>query len=129
MASEPTHAALLAAETGTGKTVLSVELAKEIDARTILVIGPVNRPVVNAWRATFAGQGVDLPFTQITSRTKEAFYDLKRNVPGIYYVGREFFHLSATDKPGSREALWSWKDVHPDLAVFDEIQSASNRNS
>lgn len=129
MASEPTRAAMLAAETGYGKTLVSVELAKAISARTILLIGPVNRTVVNAWKNTFEGQGVNLPFRQITSKTQEAFYDLKRGEPGIYYVGREYFHLSATDKAGSRRALWSWKDVNPDLAVFDEVQTASNRNS
>jgi len=139
MVNTPHRAALLGAETGVGKTLMSVELAKRIDAQVILVIGPIQSTVVNAWKKRFHGQGVDLPFKPITSSTQENYALLRQKVPSIYYIGREFFHLSATRKEPTqrkdgtwtkgREALWSWDKVHPDLAIFDEVQTASNRNS
>ena len=141
MAGTTHRATLLASDTGTGKTLMATELAKRIDARTILIIGPINRPVVNAWRASFENQGVNLPFRKITSARAEVgnFQRLADDEPGIYYVGREFMHLSATaldpkqKKDGSwttgRDARWTWRMVKPDLAIFDEVQTASNRNS
>src|SRR5665647_2180644 len=91
MAAEPTRAALNAALTGVGKTVMAVELAKRLSAQTILVIAPIKRPVVNAWKATFEKQGVTLPFYVIDSSHPEHFEMLRTNVPGVYYVGREYF--------------------------------------
>jgi len=137
MAAEPTRAALNAALTGVGKTVMAVELAKRLSAQTILVIAPIKRPVVNAWKATFEKQGVTLPFYVIDSSHPEHFEMLRTNVPGVYYVGREYFALSATSlkpkekKDGTwtkgRERKWSWSKVQPDLAIYDEVQSVSNR--
>lgn len=141
MAAEPTRAALCAAETGTGKTLLAVALSQELQAQTVLIIGPIAGPVVTAWKTTFERQGVTLPFRRINSsqRGQAAFGELEAGTPGVYYVGREYLRISATDvlpKPKEdgtwtqgREALWDWITVHPDLAVFDEVQVASNRKS
>lgn len=135
MVNEPTKAALLAPETGVGKTLIGVEVVKRLEAQTVLLIGPVTQKVINNWKQTFTRQGVTLPFHLINSDNTENFTRLAHKEPGIYYVGREFFGLSATDKkatkksPGSRKARWSWSKVHPEVAIFDEVQTASNRNS
>lgn len=142
MVSEPTRAALLGADLGKGKTLMAVETVRRLDAKVILVIGPLN--VDHAWRDRFAGQGVDLPFANINSTKAglEAFERLRTRVPGIYYIGREFFALSGTSsKPKvksdgtkvmpkrPREARWSWAKVKPDFTIFDEVHCASNRKS
>lgn len=101
MASEPSRACLNASDTGVGKTLLAVELAKKLFTETVLIIGPVNKPVVNAWKNTFEGQGVTLPFRQIDSSHLDHFEMLHKKEPGVYYVGREFFYLSATSQDPS----------------------------
>ena len=141
MAQEQTRAAASASDTGVGKTLIAVELAKQLKAQTILVIAPVKGPVISSWKSTFKRQGVDLPFVRIDSSPagRLAFDNLKASLPGVYFVGREFFGTSGSNllptrkKDGTftpgREALWSWTKVKPDLAVFDEVQVASNRKS
>ena len=118
----------------THNTVCTVELVKRLDAKTVLLIGPLN--VDKAWKTTFENQGVDLPFVHINSTKAglQAFADLKARVPGIYYIGREFFALSGTDKKRkdgtyARKARWSWASVKPDVACWDEAHSASNRKT
>lgn len=140
MVSEPTHAALCAAETGVGKTLMAIELAKALNVQTILVIAPIGTKV-KTWKKGFAKQELDLPFRSIDSSREgqKTFHDLRANIPGIYFVGREFFHLSGSSleptqkKDGSwtpgREALWSWAWIRPDIAIFDEVQTSSNRDS
>lgn len=96
MAAEPTQAALLAGDTGVGKTIMSLELAKRIEAKVILIIAPLNTNTKGGWEDTAREHEVGLPFTHITSSNTEAFQDLKARVPGIYFVGREFFALSGT---------------------------------
>lgn len=152
MAAEPTRATLLAAETGVGKTVMSVEVAKSLGAQTVLIIAPLNTE--DGWKKTFDVQGAGLKFRKIDSKTPENFDLLKAKEPGVYFVGREYFAISGSnskntylmvegskkerfiDENGNfvilregRKARWSWSKVTPDLAVFDEVQGASNRNS
>lgn len=149
---EPTRAALMASDVGTGKTLCSVEIARDLGAKTILVIAPLN--TMGGWKKTFEGQNIDLPFVQIDSSNKDYFDDLKAKAPGIYFIGREYFGISGSDsedkflmdpnnpkrrfrnedgeyvvlRKGRKKAM-DWSKVTPDLAVFDEVQSASNRDS
>jgi len=135
MLNEPTNGWLLASDTGTGKTLVCAEFIKRRGVQTVLVIGPVNTRVVKAWKDTFTRQGVTLPFKRIDSKTPEEFENLRKKEPGIYYVGREFFTISGSNlvdektKEVKREKRWSWSKVYPEVAVFDEVQTASNRNS
>lgn len=96
MSSEPTRAALCAAETGVGKTLLAVEVTKRLGARTALVIAPPN--TVKGWRTTFAGQESGLDFHVIDSSVagKQAYDNLKNAIPGVYFVSRQFFVLSGS---------------------------------
>lgn len=122
MASEPTRACLNASDTGTGKTVQAVELARQIGAQTILVAGPVRTADVANWKDTFKAQGLGFPFSRIDSTPAgaEAFASLKRGTPGIYHVGREYLGLS------HRDGTYAWSKVKPDLAIIDEVQFATN---
>lgn len=134
MAAEPTRAALLAAETGVGKTLMSVELARAIGAKTVLLIAPLNTK--DGWLKAVTNQGLDLPFKVINSSAKGVanFEALRAGEPGVYFIGREFFGLSGTEKKATkkskgRKRRWKWSWVKPDLAIFDEVQIASDRYS
>lgn len=148
MVNEPTRAALMAGDTGVGKTLMSAEVIKGIDAQVVLIIAPLN--TLKGWQSTLHDQGILLRFVQITSSTKEEFARLRNREPGIYFIGREYFALSGTDlKPTKkkvkgkvvlddegkpvmtkgRKKLWSWDTVRPDITIYDEVQAVSNRYS
>lgn len=147
MAAEPTRACLNASTTGVGKTVMATELARALDAKTVLVIAPPNTK--SGWAATIKGQGIDLPFTEIDSAHTERYDDLKAGVPGVYFISRTYFALSGTslkpkpridkvtkapmrDEDGNvlmtkgRVQQFKW-NVVPDLVIYDEVQAVQNR--
>lgn len=126
------RAALDVSDTGTGKTLCAVEVAKRLDPATTLIVGPAKPQIVRAWKATFARQGVELPFKRIDSKHLGHFDDLSRHVPGVYYVGREYLGLSdynAKNIEKGKKNLLPWIKAKPDFVVYDEVQSASNRKS
>lgn len=98
---EPTRAALIASEMGTGKTLIAVEVARALGAKTVLVIAPpgTKGSDKDGWQATVKGQEIGLDFRVIDSSKKgvAAHADLAAKVPGVYFISREFFHLSATE--------------------------------
>lgn len=146
---EPTHAALVASETGAGKTVVSVEALKRLDVNTVLVIIPLN--TIDSWKATFANQWPDFPVYTVTAKKPEDFSRLQKGERGAYLIGREFFKIAATDlwhkkqavvngkvvevddkdRPPKRAKRWDYKSVnrHLDAVVADEIHFAQNRDS
>ena len=126
---------LNASDTGQGKTSTTAATIGALKAKTALIIAPIN--TFDGWVREINAR-TDLEPKQIDSTDKgqEHFAQLARGVPGAYYVGREFFSLSATSlEPNEakgtkgREALWSWRRVnkHLDVAVLDEGHSMSNR--
>lgn len=125
MINEPTRAALNASTMGTGKTLKAVEVAKGIGAETILLIAPLGTRL--GWKVTFERQGVTLPFRWINSTKagKEAFSDWYWQLPGIYFVGVEYFaRLGWQGK--LRTDAWM---RNPDMVMFDEVHRAQNRQS
>jgi len=131
MACEETRAALNASVLGTGKTLMAVELAKTLGAKTVLITAPLGTH--KGWKATLERQKFPHPVKFINS-TNEEFINLKAGVPGAYLVGREFFYLSATnsklrdDGTRARTARWSWSKIpHIDLHIVDESHSAQNQ--
>lgn len=134
IANEPTRAALAAAGTGFGKTLIAVEVAKEIGAKQVLALVPVKTK--KAWADTAKRQGFE-SVKDITSSKKGLANadDLFAGVPGFYTIGREFFALSATrnvNKEGevTREPRWHYRKLkHLDLIVLDESHGAQNRQS
>lgn len=115
--SEPTKSALIAAELGTGKTLISVEAALRLGVRTVLVAAPLGTRV--GWERRFAGQGWTAPIHRVTSKAegKAAFEALKAKQAGVYIVGREY--LRRLD----------WSKVKPDLVIADECHFFANRKS
>lgn len=126
------RAALDVSDTGTGKTLCAVEVAKRLEPATTLIVGPAKPQIVAAWKATFARQGVDLPFKRIDSKHLDYFDELCAQIPGVYYVGREYLGLSDLNGKNvekGKKKLLPWIKAKPDFVVYDEVQSASNRKS
>lgn len=117
MVSEPTGGILLAAEMGTGKTLLTVETALRKNAETILIIAPLGTR--RGWENTFRAQGWDGPIERIETKNPQALEDLKAGKRGVYIVGREYFRL----------AKMNWTKIKPDLACYDEAHGFANRKS
>ena len=125
IAGEPTRAALNGSTMGAGKTLIAVEVAKELNAETILLIAPLGTRV--GWRVTFERQGVKLPFRWINSTKdgKQALADWQWQLPGIYFVGVEYFVRTGWDGK-ARSKVWSQV---ADVVMFDEAHRGQNRNS
>lgn len=123
---EPTRAALNGSTMGAGKTLIAVEVAKQLGAETILLIAPLGTRV--GWKVTFERQGVELPFKWINSTKdgKQARSDWDWQLPGIYFVGVEYFTRLGWE--GGRVRSKTWAKV-PDLVLFDESHRAQNRAS
>jgi SNF2-related domain/Helicase conserved C-terminal domain len=79
------------------------------------------------WQVTFARQGVELPFKWINSTKdgKQVFADWQWQLPGIYFVGVEYF-VRMGWQGKARTNAWSYK---PDIVLFDEVHRAQNRAS
>ena len=126
MASEPTRACLNASDTGVGKTLLSVELAKEIGAKTVLVIGPANPRVIDSWRRTFEGQGFPYPFQKI-DRENYLSVDYTNPERGVYYVSKEFARRH--DFGGNQDQDINWRKSRFDMVIADESHFSANRKA
>lgn len=110
---------------GAGKTLKAVEVVKGLGAETVLLIAPLNTRL--GWKATFERQGVDLPFKWMrTSKDgKQAIDDWQWQLPGVYFVGVEYFvRLGWEGK--ARSSMWAHK---PDVVLFDEVHRSQNRKS
>lgn len=125
MLSETSRAALNASTMGAGKTLKAVEVAKGLEAKTILLIAPLNTRL--GWQVTFERQGVELPFRWINSTKdgKSAMADWEWQVPGIYFVGVEYF-VRLGWKGKERTKVWAHQ---PDMVLFDEVHRSQNRKS
>jgi superfamily II DNA or RNA helicase len=123
--SEPTRAALNGSTMGAGKTLIAVEVVKQLDSKVVLLIAPLGTRL--GWRVTFERQGVALPFKWInsTKEGKQARDDWEWQQPGIYFVGVEYFTRLGWEA-GKRTKIWSLK---PDIVLFDEVHRAQNRDS
>ena len=123
---EPTRAALNGSTMGAGKTLIAVEVAKGLGAETILLIAPLGTRL--GWKVTFERQGVELPFKWINSTKdgKQARSDWDWQLPGIYFVGVEYFARLGWE--GNKVRSKTWAKV-PDLVLFDEVHRAQNRAS
>lgn len=125
MLAETTRASLNASTMGAGKTLKAVEVAKGLNAETILLIAPLNTRL--GWQVTFERQSVELPFKWInsTKQGKANLSDWMWQQPGIYFVGVEYFvRLGWLGK--DRSSVWA---PQADLVLFDEVHRSQNRKS
>jgi superfamily II DNA or RNA helicase len=125
MVEEPTRAVLNASTMGAGKTLKAVEVVKRLAPETVLLIAPLGTRL--GWQKTFERQSVELPFKWINSTKdgKQALSDWYWQLPGIYFVGVEYFvRLGWHGK--ARTDIWARQ---ADIVLFDEVHRAQNRAS
>jgi hypothetical protein len=119
MLSEPTRASLNASLMGTGKTLMGVEVAIRLNAKTVLIVGPLN--TFWGWHDTIQRQNEyqakGLHKIDSSKAGKQFFEDITNGVEGWYFVGREYFRTK------------DWSHTVPDIAMIDECHFAQNRNS
>lgn len=123
MADEPTRAALNASQYGTGKTLVSIELAKRIDAKVILIAAPLFTKY--SWRESILRQypNENIQFINSTKSGKEAYTNFKASVPGWYIIGREY--LASRN---IRDDVVSFSHKI-DIIIYDECAKWANRKS
>lgn len=109
---------IIATQVGGGKTLVAIEVAKSLGTACNLVIAPKGTHK-RAWERTIKRQIPDAQVKYVNSLTSgvQAFAELERGEAGWYLISPEYFRS------------FHWAGVEPDLAVFDEIHRASNRNS
>lgn len=158
LSTESQGACALASDMGTGKTVLSVEACKALNAKVVLVIGPLQtlgKPLKEGdersegWHGTFMQQQFPYPFRQIKSdeKGKATLADYQWNVPGVYFIGQEMFTKMGweikedldprgnvkKDKKGKAKRKYQrlavWGLTKPDVVIFDEIHRIQNADS
>jgi hypothetical protein len=119
MIAEPTKACLNASLMGTGKTLMGVEVAKGIGAKTVLIVGPLN--TFWGWHDTIQRQNDykanGLNKIDSSKANSGNMYNLATGVEGWYFIGREYFRTK------------DWSKITPDLVLVDECHFAQNRNS
>jgi len=122
---EPSGAALNASTMGAGKTLKAVEVVKRRGDKMVLLIAPLGTRL--GWQTTFERQGVELEFKWVnsTKQGKANLDDWMNAVPGIYFVGTEYFvRLGWNGR--TRTKTWARE---PDIVLFDEAHRSQNRHS
>lgn len=109
--------ALVAYDTGVGKTLVATEVARRAGAQCVLVVAPLNTR--DGWERTFANQYPDLPFINMVMNKGaiNGILGLNAGEPGVYFIGWELMRNFA------------WDSAKPDLIIADETHRQQNRNS
>lgn len=118
ISNEPTRSALNASLMGTGKTLMSVEVAKKIGAKTVLIIGPLN--TYWGWWDTIQRQNNYEATIKKIDSTKAGLSTMRSfrlGEAGWYFIGREYFRTK------------DWTKTKVDLVLVDECHFAQNRAS
>lgn len=115
---EPTQAALIASEMGTGKTLISVEVLKRIaPTKPVLVVAPLSTFI--GWERTIKRQGITVPVRRIAAGKQYAgaYEAIVAGIPGIYLVGHAMFRRK------------EWAKIRLSVLIYDEVHDVSNRKS
>lgn len=116
---EPTRAALNASLMGTGKTLMATEVALRLNAKTVLIIAPLN--TYWGWHDTIQRQtdytANGLHKIDSSTKGREAFRKLGESASGWYFIGREYFRTK------------EWHKIQPDIVLVDECHFMQNRAS
>lgn len=109
---------IVATQVGGGKTLIAIEVARRLGTGTNLVIAPKGTHK-RAWERTITRQipNATVKYINSSKSGQLAFQDLESGVAGWYLISPEFFRT------------FHWRGIEPDLAVFDEVHRASNRQS
>jgi len=134
MLADTSGGVLLAADTGTGKTLLALTYVEESKAKQVLVVAPLQTLGKNygelaeyseGWKGTHQQQQISIPFYQIDSTVsgKKALAALQWGAPGVYFVGHEMFcrmgwekvqqfNRDKTPKKKFNQKTKVWEDVY-----------------
>lgn len=109
---------IIATQVGGGKTLIAIETAKALGTKTNLVIAPKGTHK-RAWERTIRMQipEADIQWLDSSYMGRQSLNNLANNVAGWYIISPEFFRR------------FGWRNITPDLAIFDEAHRASNRKS
>lgn len=123
---ESSGGALNASDMGTGKTLKAVEVVDRGGFQVVLLVAPLGTRL--GWQVTFERQGVELPFVWINSTKAGKAHEesWNRQLPGIYFVGTEYFVRKGWIRR-KRTKIWDKKE--PDIVLFDEAHRSQNRDS
>lgn len=125
MANEPTRAALNASQYGTGKTVVTVELAQRVAPDGVkVIVAPLHTKY--SWRGTIQAQypGETVKFVNNNLKSgKQAYAELLRMEPGWYILGREFFGTKRVSEDLAKVGHLI------DFLGYDECQRWANHRS
>lgn len=116
--SEATMSALNASLMGSGKTLMAIEAVRATDAKTVMIIGPLN--TYWGWWDTIQRQTeytANIQRIDSSKTGRAAMNDMIAGVEGWYFIGREFFRTK------------DWTKIKPDYVLVDEVHFAQNRNS
>lgn len=105
-------------ETGSGKTLIGVEVALRSRSAITLVVCPLN--TFSGWRKTFQRQsGGEVTPRVIDSRKqgKLNFEALASRTPGVYVMNWEKFRL------------YDWSNMPLDCVILDEVHRQQNRRA
>jgi hypothetical protein len=142
IAADDSAGAIIGAEIGAGKTLITVEAGLERFATRWLIVAPL--PVFENWEKTIAGQG-DGARLRACGRKKIAgipkkeceqnLADFMAGKPGFYFMGREFWitqdwetYINKNGKRARRQKH-AYKKARVDVLVFDEAHFGANRQS
>jgi superfamily II DNA or RNA helicase len=142
IASDKSTGAIVGAEIGAGKTLITVEAGLERFATRWLIVAPL--AVFENWRDTVAGQTNGLGSVRACGKKKYAGVPTKELVanledfmsgkPGFYFMGREFWiaqdwHTVEVAGRKKRQQKHAYKKAGVDVLVFDEAHFGSSRTS
>ncbi len=143
IAQDESGGAIVGAEIGAGKTLITVEGILDRYAKRGLIVAPL--PVYENWRDTFAGQTDGAVELKPCGNTKYAGIpakELKANMEdfmaskdGFYFMGREFWisqdwhTVEGNDGKKRRKRKDVYKKAHVDVLVFDEAHFAASPKS
>lgn len=142
VAADESAGAIIGAEIGAGKTLITVEAGLERFATRWLIVAPL--PVFENWEKTISGQGNGArlrvcgrkKFAGIPKREcEENLADFMAGKPGFYFMGREFWiaqdweTVQGNDGKKRRKQKHAYKKAGVDVLVFDEAHFAASRTS
>lgn len=145
IAQDSSGGAIVGAEIGAGKTLITVEGALDRFATRVLTVAPL--PVFENWEATFAGQTDGAVRLRPCGKTKYAGIpakELQANLAafmagedGYFFMGREFWITQDWETSERVDAKGRKRRVrkgvyakHPvDVLIFDEAHFAADKSS
>ena len=132
---EPTKAALVNLGTGAGKTALALFAARDMGAKVILIIAPLN--TLDGWKSHVEKILLGAEFNVIKS-DNENYDRLRKKVPGVYFITKDYLAISGTSlMPKEKEdgtltkgrvQKHSWT-IPVELVILDESHTANHRET